>query len=275
MKPLLPRDVVGATRIGTEQLPEPADRVEVREALDALLGSLRTLERELALLRDRIEGIEALLEMLEARLLDVKSVERRLLATIAGLRTVLLPGPDTDNLVRWLEWSGKGSASRRNLVLAAAPIILGNILRDELFARTETVVLTSATLATRGSFDFLRARLGIDQMSLEATDSPPRVTQAVVPSPFDFETQSLLLVPTDLPDMNAQGDAFQQALIGRSVPSPRAWRRLDARGRCSFRVRTIGHGSSLASSRPGMGFCSAPHRSGRVSMFRDIHCGGW
>lgn len=213
MKPVLPSDVVGAIRIGTEQLPEPADRVQVREGLDGLLGSFRTLERELALLRDRIEGIEALLEVLEGRLLDVRGVERRLLATIAGLRTVLLPGPDSDNLVRWLEWSGRGSAARRNLVLAAAPIVLGDILRDELFARTETVVLTSATLATRGSFDFLRARLGIDPLSLEATDSPPFVTQAVVPTPFDFETQSLLLVPTDLPDVNAPGDAFQASTV--------------------------------------------------------------
>jgi ATP-dependent DNA helicase DinG len=55
----------------------------------------------------------------------------------------------------------------------------------------DTVVMTSATLATRDGFAFVRDRLGL------AADLP--VQEAVYPSPFEFGRQSLLAVPTDLP----------------------------------------------------------------------------
>jgi ATP-dependent DNA helicase DinG len=74
------------------------------------------------------------------------------------------------------------------------------VLRDALFSRHETVTLSSATLATRGGFDFLRGRLGIDGAGMKRMERPPEVLAEVIPSPFDFARQTLLAVPTDLPD---------------------------------------------------------------------------
>ncbi|OGU34251.1 MAG: hypothetical protein A3K13_09510, partial [Gemmatimonadetes bacterium RIFCSPLOWO2_12_FULL_68_9] len=143
-------------RLGPEGIGEPVEREEVRERMDSLVASLDALGRELHELRARVELEEALPDRLEGRLLDLKSVERRLGAISAGVRLVLAPGEEASAYVRWLEVRGKGR--RMNLALAAAPIELGQLLRESLFSKAETTVLTSATLATRNSFDFLRER---------------------------------------------------------------------------------------------------------------------
>lgn len=196
-------------RLGPSGIGEPADREDVRERLTAVVNTLGTLERELGQLEDRLKVDESLAERLEGRLLDLRSVQRRLAAVAHGVRLVLAPGEDAHAYVRWLEVRGRGR--RGNLVLAAAPIELGPVLRESLFERTDTVVLTSATLATRRRFDFLRRRLGIDERVLEDSDVPLEVTEYIVMSPFEFEDQTILAVATDLPAPEAGSDGFQQA----------------------------------------------------------------
>jgi len=200
-----------AVRIGRGEgtIPEPDASVQVRERLDGLLAGLQRLAKELADLRRAIENDERLFDGLEGRLLDLRSAERRLLAAEAALRLVLRPGDRELSLVRWIETRGRGR--RRSLVLAAAPIELGATLRESLFSKLRSVSLTSATLSTRGTFDFVKGRLGLEAEGLAEMERPVQLVERVVPSPFDFERQSLLVVPTDLPDP-ARGDAdFQRA----------------------------------------------------------------
>jgi ATP-dependent DNA helicase DinG len=59
--------------------------------------------------------------------------------------------------------------------------------------------MTSATLATRQDFSFLRERLGL------TGDDP--LQEAIFPSPFDYDRQSLLAIPTDLPIPGGANDA--------------------------------------------------------------------
>jgi ATP-dependent DNA helicase DinG len=103
------------------------------------------------------------------------------------------------NTVFWIErrgarggghLAGHGAGhGRHNVFLQATPIDVGPILRETLFTRMGCVILTSATLAVRGSFEYIERRLGLEH----ARDS-------VLPSHFDYETQALLYVPPDLPD---------------------------------------------------------------------------
>jgi len=185
----------GALRLGPRGGGEPAEHAEVREPLRAALAALGTLERELAELRARLELQEDLSEPLEGRLLDLRSVERRIAASGHGLRLVLVPGDDETLYVRWMEERGGGR--RRNLVLAAAPVELGGVLRESLFSRAETTVLTSAALTTRASFDFMRRRLGLAASTLEEDDDVGPVRERSIASPFDFEGNTVLAVPTD------------------------------------------------------------------------------
>jgi ATP-dependent DNA helicase DinG len=208
LEPLAPTGA-GPVRLGEPGLGEPAADGEVAERLRATLAEVGSLERELSELRARLELTEELADRLEGRILDLRSIERRLAAAVHGLRLVLAPGEDAGAFVRWLESRGPGR--RSNLVMAAAPIELAGLLRESLFARAETTVLTSATLTTRGTFDFLRGRLGLTRIELERDDQELEVTERMVLSPFDFKTQAMLAVPTDLPSAAGNDPTFHDA----------------------------------------------------------------
>jgi ATP-dependent DNA helicase DinG len=85
--------------------------------------------------------------------------------------------------VYWLEKRGRGC------FLQATPINVSSILSERLFDNVKTVILTSATLAVAGGFDYTERRLGIRGAHT-----------LVVPGQFDFAKQALLYVPQHLPD---------------------------------------------------------------------------
>jgi len=89
--------------------------------------------------------------------------------------------------VYWIEKRGRGT------FLQATPIDVSQILDDKLFDRIDTVVLTSATLAVAGGFEFTKARLGLRN-----------ARTLVVASHFDYGEQALLYVPQNLPDPRNQ-----------------------------------------------------------------------
>ncbi|MGZ4811739.1 MAG: ATP-dependent DNA helicase [Terriglobales bacterium] len=78
---------------------------------------------------------------------------------------------------------------RQHVFLQATPIDVSQILRQYLFDKLETSVLTSATLAVSNGFQYARKRLGLEN-----------ARELVVPSHFQYESQALLYIPPDLPD---------------------------------------------------------------------------
>jgi ATP-dependent DNA helicase DinG len=98
-----------------------------------------------------------------------------------GLKFVL--ESDDAEFVHWVERRGRGA------FLQATPIDVSAILAERLFDKIDTVVLTSATLAVAGAFDFAKTRLGL-----------PYARTLVVPGHFDYQKQALLYVPQHLPD---------------------------------------------------------------------------
>ena len=211
LEPLLPLDAVGAVRIGTSEMSEPTSHPGVRERLDGLAAAFRALERELRDVRERLEDHDTLAEGLEGRLLDLRSGEGRLRDSAHTLRTVLDAEQEEERFVRWLQWRGKARGKNRNLVIASAPIEVGDLLREHLFERVETVALCSATLATKESFDFLRSRIGLKEDEASGSDVKLDVNESIILSPFEFEDQTILIVPTDLPDVNEPGGVFEEA----------------------------------------------------------------
>jgi ATP-dependent DNA helicase DinG len=115
---------------------------------------------------------------------------------------------DDHNTVFWIErrggrgnnrQAGKGASAfensargRQNVFLQATPIDVGPILRECLWSKLECAVLTSATLAVGGGFEYIRQRLGLEH-----------ARESVLPSHFDYESQALFYVPPDLPDARA------------------------------------------------------------------------
>jgi ATP-dependent DNA helicase DinG len=199
---------VQTLRLGAQNGVEPRGRVPVREAMDAVIFALRRLGREVGELRIRILDDESWAEALEGRTLDLSSAQSRLDSSAQGVQRVLDPGDEGSVLVRWLELRGRSPGW--NLSMAAAPIEVGPLLREDLFRRLETTILTSATLTTRAGFEYLRTRLGIEESILDEEGGGLDVEETVVCSPFDFPTQSLLAVPTDLAGPQEPGDRFQE-----------------------------------------------------------------
>jgi ATP-dependent DNA helicase DinG len=83
------------------------------------------------------------------------------------------------------------SARDEQVALHAAPLHVGSLVQRYLFQPKEAVILTSATLATDGQFDFIRERLG----AWEADE-------LAVGSPFDYRSSTLLYLPADIPEPN-------------------------------------------------------------------------
>jgi ATP-dependent DNA helicase DinG len=92
------------------------------------------------------------------------------------------------NTVFWIE-RRRGGRDRQNVFLQATPIDVAPILKSCLFDKLDCVVLTSATLAVGGRFEYMRQRLGLEH-----------VRESVLPSHFDYENQAMFYVPPDLPD---------------------------------------------------------------------------
>src|SRR3989441_9752176 len=132
---------------------------------------------------------------------ELRGVVRRLDSAAEGLKATLQPvgyRPAVGPAVRWMERRGGGRRTP-NLTLSAVPLDLAPVLKEALFDRGETVVLTSATLAACGEFTFLEERLGLAL-------PPSRVTtRAVLPSPFDFAAQCVFGIPTDIPEPKGGG----------------------------------------------------------------------
>jgi ATP-dependent DNA helicase DinG len=107
------------------------------------------------------------------------------------------------NTVFWIERRGRFGSPRRastensrdqfsgrqHVFLQATPIDVGPILRECLWSKLECAVLTSATLAVGGGFEYIRRRLGMEH-----------ARELVLPSHFEYERQAVLYVPPDLPD---------------------------------------------------------------------------
>ena len=182
--------------------PEPAAETGIGEVLEGTLIALGDLHRELETLADQLGEQEDLQSALEGRLLDLRGSMTRLDNIDHGLRLCLLPGDEESALVRWLEMRRSGIRRVRNLAFSAAPVELGPILAEHLFNNTETTVLTSATLATKHDFGYLKRRLGLGAATVTLQDPDAadlRLSEAVFPSPFDHSVQSLLAIPADLP----------------------------------------------------------------------------
>lgn len=91
--------------------------------------------------------------------------------------------------VYWMERQGTRG---RGLALTAAPVEVGPLLKDQLFGRDFTVIVTSATLAVRKSMDYFQRRIGAKDAGAVMLDSP-----------FDFFKQVTLHLPMEMPNPNA------------------------------------------------------------------------
>jgi ATP-dependent DNA helicase DinG len=156
----------------------PAQTARVGEQGLALASALEALEADIALARDVPE--------------EVLALARRAKDTREDLRFLLRA--DDPAFVYFLEVRGRG------VHLRASPVDVSAIIREVLLDRMQGLVLTSATLTSDGTFDYLRTRLGVGEASEIRLDSE-----------FDYARQAILYLPRRLPDPRSPQFVFSAA----------------------------------------------------------------
>lgn len=97
----------------------------------------------------------------------------------------------TEGTVYWLERSGR---KQTTVALRAAPLDVAPYLRENLFGRGTSVVLSSATLTVAGHIEPFQERCGAAEAET-----------AVEHSPFDFERNMRVYVAEDMAPPSAEG----------------------------------------------------------------------
>ncbi len=155
-----------------------------------------TLADEFTALSKQLDRLSAAMNSPEEQV-ELDSAATRCEDYATRLRTWLkqgLPGQ-----VYWIEASGERG---QRITLSSAPIDVGPILREHVFDRVPSVILTSATLSVGGRdpFAFFRDRLGFD--------NDPTLQLG---SPFNYREQVELHLFRQMPDPTTQAAAFEEA----------------------------------------------------------------
>jgi ATP-dependent DNA helicase DinG len=153
-----------------------------REAYDALASALKSLETEFAAMAQKPE--------------ELLRIARRSFEIRQELS--FLFESNERNFVYWYERRGQG------VFLTATPIDVSQILRQHLFEKFDTTVLTSATLTVGSRFEYIRHRLGLDHAK-----------EGALPPEFDWAKQALFYMPRTIPDV--RNPAFASAAADEIV----------------------------------------------------------
>ena len=176
-------------RLLKEHLDSDIWRTSVKEPLMFLVEKLQSFATSVKLLGDETEQIDrpGLEDRLEGTKADLKANVDHIEKVALNIETFVNFTSDS-NLVKWIEV--QNSPNFRNVQLVQATLDVSAKLKEVLFDKMQTSILCSATLATKGQFSYFKERLGLSKLKL---------IEKIYPSPFSYETQVLLAVPSDLP----------------------------------------------------------------------------
>ena len=184
---------------GTGRVREPNPVPDtLGEELDKLAGQLQRLARN---------------RTSEEEKLELTSRAERLSTTAVDLRDWL-----RHRRSGHVYWAEVRAGRTPRVTLCSAPIEVGPELKSQLYDKTPTVILASATLSTGGprGFQLFQQRLGMTHSGTLQLGSP-----------FDYRKQAELHLYRDMPDPASQSSAYEAAVLERL---PKAIERTD--GRC-------------------------------------------
>ena len=193
----------GSTRLSLPQIPPSSE----------FFPALEKLKEELAGLIDVLEAQAERAETIEQ--CRVRAVE--LLEQYKAWKSEPKKGKEVegDDAVLWVE------AFSSSLQLHKTPLSIAPIFAGQRAGTPRSWIFTSATLAVKNDFKHFSAQLGM-------TGEPAQSW----PSPFNYQEQGILYVPTGLPEPNTFG--YTDAVVDMALPVIEA-----AGGRCFFLCTTI------------------------------------
>lgn len=187
---------------GGAALQDAAPSDDTSDLRQELFGPLAALQTSILTLIDHLaQEIRALPEEDQERDLvqELRSMVRRL-EGMAALCEDFRRYREDPGTVFWIERSrlpmSSPNAGESYISLCATPLDVASLMREQIFEPYESVVMTSATLTVQNSFDYYAARVGLSGVDTQT---------GLFPSPFDYASRVLLLVPTDVPEPGHPG----------------------------------------------------------------------
>ncbi len=171
------------------------------------------LDRSFSILRIRLKELHEEIKAITDILIDyeVENDIAKLIVEFNGVGNKLdyysdvistFLSTEDDGFVRWIE----GRMGRGGILsgIGLSPLDISPTLKERLYTKCDTIVMTSATMAVDKNFDFLKTGLGLkDEL---------RVEERILPSPFNYQEQLLLTVPDDIPEPGNVG--YAEAVSG-------------------------------------------------------------
>lgn len=173
-----------------DELYQLVEKSSIQETANELLTTLDALNTQLK--GQDTEGNPQLKERLDGY--------GRMLARMRDELRELFFGSQP-NYFHWAERISGGKFV--NCCLHYSPVSVADLLREHLWDKMDSVICTSATLSNSGTFCYIRNRLGA-----------PDCGEAILGSPFDFQSQALLYVPDDF-DEPSEKPEYADAVAGR------------------------------------------------------------
>lgn len=204
-----------------------AEFAQAQAAAHHMAARLELVAQRVAQFLNRAEA--AMLLYNQRDFMTARSAANSLLGRALELKDFFDATSGAAEMVKWIEphFSKKGFQLRLN----TAPLDVAPHLEQRLFKKLDSCVLTSATLAVARSFDYTRARLGLDGAVAPRTDC------LLLDSPFDYRNNVMIGVPADLPEPNDPEFIHEAARFlwqalkashGRALALFHSWRTLRA-----------------------------------------------
>lgn len=204
-----------------EHLKDAPDMVEIREQCDQLKNDIQTfrlafgtdntrdawlkITHKPALQKARtrlIDSLQELMETLEIAAERGKGLEQcysRCMTIFQGFRSYAESEDDRANYIYWYETFTRG------FVLHQTPLDIAGLFRQQRESLPGSWIFTSATLEVGHDFSHFAQRLGLDHYEKGNWNSP-----------FDYQQQSLMYLPQNLPDPSSSD--YTRKLVEEAIP---------------------------------------------------------
>jgi len=213
------------TKLAESRSPFRVSEIRVRRP-EIVTNHLSTALAELAgCIFNDAQGMES-----EEAQLELTSVADRLNSLAVGIETWI--SQKAENYVYWLTLIPAGKGGRKvtpKIEMNAAPVDVGPLMREQLFNRMKSVVMTSATLSTvRKAVPASREGLASGEALAKKTLDPPgdfgyfrqrigltSAKQTLLGSPFNYEEQATLILGVSMPDPVTDAENYERQLAER------------------------------------------------------------
>jgi len=158
------------------------------------------VQERLSQFYEALYGLRAQLQPLAERSKDLAACLER--AEVLLERYTQMTQPAVSGFVHWFE------VHRRSVALHMTPLDIATTFHEHRAHKPGVWIFTSATLTVAGHFEHFTSRLGLHEARCLHWDSP-----------FDYQHNTLLYLPPDMPEPNSPGYTEQVVYVAKQILS--------------------------------------------------------